>query len=436
MKTVSRASLLAFGIGLAITLANVWHIIPGWFSPKPGFIYTGIAHFYADYFLYINFIAQGTRGAWIFTQHLFTNEALAPTWIYWFYTLLGHLGTNPFLLYTLSLIILSSVLIYVWWLVLDKKIIAFLFVLTASNISGLGDFWFSPTPALNRLGGVPHQILQTILILCIFILFKKKKYIALSLVSFIAATANPIQMLLVSVALTITNPRIILYLIPAGIGALITNYSFIHDPILIAAKFWENSQMDTTNLFTFLLGVGPIIVLVPFGIQKISIRNEFFIYGVLSILLFLSPIPSLLHTAPARWLSPASYAIIPMIASYGLTRYRIGIVALFLVLTIPSFISQIQARQHNPDSLTYIPVEEVQKLKNISGDGVVLTSPAFPYDVVVPVFTGKKSFTGHPIHTLYPQVKEELRRKYFFGEMNKEEKEQFLKDHNITYVQQ
>lgn len=426
-----------------LLLANSWHVLRQWLINPPGTVFTGIAHYYADYFLYVGQIAH--------PGHLFTNENLAPTWIYWLYNGLGFFGGNPFVLYNASIIILSGILLWLLWKIAPQTI-AFLFLATASNVSGFGDFWFSPTPALNRLGGVPHQIFQTILLLSVVLLFSKRNpkkldigYWILSIVAFLAATASPIQMLLLSIAICITKPRMIFYLIPAAVGALLINAEFTRQPILAAAKIWEDSQKVSVNPLQFLLALGPIAVLVPFGIKtyikNISpIRKIIGFYGALSLLIFFSPIPGLLHTSPVRWISPASYMLFPLLAAEGIMVFQSKRLLFFLLIvaysmfTVPSIIAQINARSGAPDALNHVPIDVVNHIQAIRKGGVVLVDPSLPYDVLIPVFTGLKTFTGHPIHTLYPAEKEALRQKFFKGEMTESEKMQFLADHNIGFI--
>jgi len=440
-------------IASTVILLNSAHVLIAWFQKPPGTVFTGIAHYYADYFLYVSLMAQ--KG-WITTAHLFTNEPIPPAWIYWLYTILGKFG-NPFVVYNLAIVIFSGVLMWLWWRIIREtvsdrtnRMIAFLMLTTASGFVGF-DFWFSPLPALNRLGGVPHQIFQTILLLTVILLTHRKSYLPLGIVSFFAAVTNPIQMLLVTIAIggtLFTEKRVslmgnILTLIviglPALAGALITNGAFSRDPILTAAKIWENNQHITMSLWQFLLATGPIAVLVPFGIRpflshRTRIRTILAAYGILSLLAFFSPVAALTHTSPVRWLSPAAYTVFPILAALGATRHRTVLVVAYLLLTIPSLVSQVNARGNAPHALNYVPEEIVAKLTALrEKDGVVLTDPRTPYDVLVPVFTGRKSFTGHPIHTLYPETKEELRKK-FFSSMTETEKAAFLKNHNITDI--
>ncbi len=441
-------------IASTVILLNSAHVLVAWFQKPPGTVFTAIAHYYADYFLYVSLMAQ--KG-WITTAHLFTNEPVDGTWIYWLYTILGKFG-YPFAVYNISIVAFSGALMWLWWQVVketvsDKvtRLTAFLMLTTASGFLGF-DFWFSPLPALNRLGGVPHQILQTILLLSVIWLTHRRFYLPLGAVSFFAAVTNPIQMLLVTLAIggtlfaerraSLVGNFLTLAVIglPAFAGAAITNSAFLRDPILTAAKGWENAQAVAVSPWQFLLAVGPIVFLMPFGIkrfggQRVRIRTIIALYGILSVLMFFSPVPKLLGTSPVRWLSPAAYTVFPVLAALGVTRYRTILIIVYLLLTAPSLMSQVNARGNAPQALNYVPTETVTELTALRGkDGVVLTDPRTPYDVLIPVFTGRKSFTGHPIHTLYPDTKEELRRKYFDGTMTETEKAAFRKDHNITDI--
>lgn len=476
-------------ISFLVIFANSFHVISQWLANPPNTVFTGIAHYYADYFLYVSLMAQ--RG-WILTDHLFTNESLAPTWIYWLYTLLGKLG-NPFAVYTVSIIVFSCILLWLLWHLVRKvfpdkpvsALVAFLFVSTASNFARSGDFWFSPTPALNRLGGVPHQVFQTILALLVIVLFHKlvsqtkqtkfqiREVCLLAGVSFLGATANPIQMLLIVIAafgtsmwlmrggtaMRVLATSLAALALPALIGAYVVNAEFSGQPILTAAKVWEDGQQISITIFQFLRALGPIGLLFPFGIMRYvknlsPLRILIGIYGIVSTVIFLSPIPNLLSTTPVRWISPASFILFPILAVEGLTvlsqlLYRLSkktisrtfwfttMICLYITLTIPSIKNQINARSNAPSDLNHVPnqvVSELQNIKQIPDNKVVLVDPALSYDAIVPVFTLHKTFTGHPIHTLYPQEKESLRQKFFSGGMTEAKKRQFLSDHRIGFI--
>ena len=86
----------------------------------PDQVFHAIAHSYPDYFLYLSHVAQGAAGKLFFTDHQFTNETLAPTSIYWFYSLLGFVanifGISPVWIYNLSLLFLSAMVMLLWYL--------------------------------------------------------------------------------------------------------------------------------------------------------------------------------------------------------------------------------------------------------------------------------------------------------------------------------
>jgi len=298
------------------------------------------------------------------------------------------------------------------------------------------------------------------------------------LLSFISATASPIQMLLVVAAASttlllvvmgkgrLTGSHIISFIVlaaPALAGAYLTNTEFARQQILVVAKSWENSQHISVTLWRFILAVGPIAICIPFGVkpfvQKMQpLTTLLGIFSLLSIVLFFSPIPRLLGTAPVRWLSPASYGALPILAAIGFEEIarlikrsvRIPLpnifsllLVIYLLISIPSLTAQIQARvsplrnDRVIASLNHIPTpltDAFVVIQNGDREGVVMTDPTLPYDTVIPIFTGKRTFTGQPVHTLYPQVKEQLRTRFFSGTMSEPEAKQFITDHNIDYI--
>lgn len=437
-------------------------------------------------------------------DHLFTNEPLIPTWIYWFNALLGKVHMNPFLTYNVALILLVIGVLTLIWHIVNRSItdpitkhIAFIFVISASNffdfatffrdgtLKLLGDFWFSPTPALNRLGGVPHQVLQTILCLSVILLHEKltqssKKtslqLVALFTISFLASAANPIQMLLVSLTLLAvlvwkiykkhyTSRDLVAIstvLLPTLLGALATNFEFSHHPILTAAKVWENNQRFSLSMPQFFWAMGPIGAFIPFGVytaikKHTTMYLTLVVYTLLSLIFFFTPLPTLLDTSPVRWLSPASYIGLTLLAASGFVwcikfidkktkQFQLVLlIALisYLLLTIPAVVTQIHARtaplatDSRLIALNHIPYDVIDgliQIQNSETDGVVICDPALFYDVIIPAITGKKSFTGHPIHTLYPDTKEALRQELFSGSMNELVAKEFMKNHSITFV--
>jgi len=455
---------------ILLAIVNQFHVITQWFTRPAGTYFTGIAHSAPDYFLYTDIMAQGASGT-LWTAAHFTNEPMAKTWIYWFNALLGWLGNliglSPFGTYNVSLFLLVTLLCLLWYYFTKLlyptnrllRLTAWIMILTASSFSWngqlLGQFWFSPAPAFNRLGGVPHQVFQTIVFLLLAISFNRRSLFMIPIAA-LAASANPIHMVLfIAAAIVLRAPRVIPLILVSVPVMFATNAAF-DLPVLAAAKAWENAQYVSVSLWQFILSIGPIALLVPFGVkpflkEKTPLRILLFSFSLLSIIVFFSPIPKLLGTTSVRWLSPAGYGVLGILAAEGLLRIKGKIIPtmplyflffiLYSVFTIPALATQIQARA-NTSELNYVPMTVIEVLVQlkVTGPGpvmehsVVLTDPALPYDVLVPTFTGLPSFSGHPIHTLYPGVKEKLRRDYFAEKMTPDEQKQFLKDHRIRYV--
>lgn len=500
-------------IGCVVAIVNQLEVFIQWIQNDSDHVFTGIAHYYADYFLYVTQMAQGIFGN-LLAYHRFTNEILPPIWIYWFNLLLGNIGNlmnfSPFVTYNVSLFLLVIALTYVWYYVASllyptqkiPRFIFMLFVLTSTNLFNIQAFvakqtielmgmsWFSPTLSLNRFGGVPHQIFQTILFVGLLIISVKllektssirpKMVLLFTFMILLASSANPIQMLVfvtafLSIALWLTyEKRSIdkknmtvagIVLAVSFLGAYMTNISF-RDPLLAQAKAWESLQQSHISLLNLLLSVGPMSFFALFGLSVISkklpmIQKLLFLYGILSLIFFFSPIPKLLGTSNLRFLHPAPYSMWAMLGVEGLifltkifralSKKRISMVSiqsifliLYILFTIPSLIKEINDRVNpnaNPiltSNLNHVPktiVSSLVWLKQQQGKNpVVVTDPSLPYDVVIPVFTGKTSFTGHKLHTLYPEEKESLRSQLFQGKMTESELRSFLFDHRIGYL--
>jgi len=499
-------------IGIFIFLANFWHVIREWTANKPGEAFSGIAHYYQDFFLYSSYIAQGLHGAFPYVRNLYTNEPLPAFWYYWFYAGIGYInrytGLSAPAAYDLSLAVIIILLITAVFLLVKHvfsdrftSVTAFLFALTASNMPDLsgyfrsgtaqliGETWFSPTPALNRLGGVPHQALQTLLFIAMILTVSRntvptRHLIVVAGISFISALINPIQTFLFvsSMGLLwaiagirtiqkekhISSPFIKSFLglcavaLPALIGALAANAHVRGLQLFTLARTWEMAQPVSLSAWEWYRSLGPIMMLVPLGILpffsgKHHTRNLLGLYTLLTLGAFFSPIPSLTGVARFRWLNPSAHLLFPLLAANGLVwllsagkKYGINrnvtatvLLVLYMTLTVGAIGIQIQDRisplrtDAVQTQLNHIPIPVRQALASLASlpdTGVVLTDPSLVYDTVVPAYTAKPSFTGHLVHTLYPATKQQLRSEFFRGGMNSEEIHFFLTNHRIAYI--
>ncbi len=509
-RNIWEAIIVSLTIGV-FTMANSLQMILEWRKNTPDQVFHAIAHSYPDYFLYLSHVAQGAAGKLFFTDHQFTNETLAPTSIYWFYSLLGFVanifGISPVWIYNLSLLFLSAMVMLLWYLFCRLlyptnrmyRLFTFLVIVSASpfiNIEklltvGVVEFpqylWFSSAPAFNRLGGVPHQILQTILLLMVLFEFSKKNksLLILMALSFLATYAHPLQMALLLVSagsfemLTMWKDKIIdiKRLIPVlvcGLVSLAVSMLINHEfttPIYTVAKQWEMLQYSPTGLFFWVSVIGPSIILIPFGIWPFIKKSDplntiYLIYATLCFALYNSPIPKIMGIVPQRFLHPASYALLPIIAVSGFfainhalskmgksqkifrflsAGFFILATIFYLVFTIPADIAQITLRINDPNLafaalLNHTPIGVIKGLQTIKTMkpntklNVIIPEENLGIDLLIPLYTGYKSFLGQSIHTLYPEVKNNLRKQFFSETMTEKEALQFLTNHSIGVI--
>lgn len=509
-KKIPTAEWILVGvIALAMSTTNLLHVILEWFKNPADRYFVGIAHFFTDFFLYAAQMKQGAMGSLLY-YHRFTNEFVPPTWIYWFNNLLGFvgrsLGLSPFATYDISLFILVIGCIFLFYHFLitlypthiKKRMIALLFILTASPLFLFGtprDLWFSPSLAFNRIGGVPHQVFQTILLLLLTMYFVRLlnpstnnrsfsrigKLVGLAILAALAASANPIQMLIFILAASVTTgilfmrhkdfrvaiPLLVLLSVSFP-SAWLTNKQF-DSPVFAVGKVWEAAQSVNRSLTAVLMSIGPIVLFIPFGIMPFCRKFQPLYtltvsYTAISFILFFSPIPAILTTTPVRYLHPASYILLPILAVEGIfalgdmgwcrlmwinTRIRISIlILLYTLLTIPSFTHELLTRitpATNPGVLmdteyNHVPMPVVEALIWLGhqptdpNHPVVLVDSNKRIEILVPAFADKTVFSGHPVHTLDPEVKEKLRQDFFGGVMTMYQQEQFLVDHRIGYI--
>lgn len=476
--------LLVGGIALIMSVLNQLHVIREWFTNGPDQYFVGIAHYFADFFLYAAQMKQGASGSLLY-YHRFTNESVPPTWIYWFNNLLGFIGhlfgLSPFATYNVSLffLVIVCILLFYYFLIMlyptdkIKRIIALVFILTASPLFLFGTpvgLWFSPSLPFNRIGGVPHQVFQTILFILLTMSLARKSLFIIPL-AILGSSANPIQMLIFVLAASVTTgilfirhrnvraavPLLILLLFSFP-AAWLTNQQF-DSPVIAMAKVWETAQWVNRSLPFVLSSIGPILLFLPFGIapffRKFRPLNILIVsYAMTSFILFFSPVPTMLTTTPIRYLHPASYILLPILAVEGifaLGKTRMGIsilILLYALLTIPTFASELRGRitpATNPGVLmdtefNHVPLPVVTALTWLERQPtdpsrpVVLVDSNKRIELLVPAFADKIVFSGHPLHTLYPEVKEKLRRDFFEGRMTEDQQKQFLTNHRIGYI--
>ncbi len=508
-------------VAILASTVNLLHVIIEWFKNPPDRYFVGISHFFADFFLYTSWIAQGEKGN-LLAYPAFTDEPMAPTWYHFFYPLLGNignaLGLSPFATYNWSLLLLTILLIVLWWKLCTmlfphnrlKRWLGFLFVLTASGFihyrqflqtgygAALVPYWYAPTLAFNRLGGVPHHLFISILLVSVLLLSNhgaaKPGWRLALLVGavLIIALINPIQAILLAFAIVLGHRRrgLALLLASVGVGAWLSLAEIRNVAVLNASLGWENDQWTPVTLANFPLVAGPILILALLGIwpyvKKLdALRTTLGIYGVSTLVLFFSPLPTLLGIPRVRFLHPVPYGLLAVLAVEGIVAasallrtvmYRLfhrhfshfgfplcrlltshtsaslfagfSLLFLYLLFTIPSLVSGVTARTNpvlNPNGLldtdyNHVPMPWMRALawlKNQPMDGtrpVVMVDHRFRIEVLVPPLTGRISFSGHPVHTIEYEKKEARRVEFFTKAWTEEELRAFLDQHRIGAI--
>lgn len=456
-------------VAIVITIANSSNFLAGVIHTKPGEVYLGTTHYWEDYFLYVSQFFQGAHGGWL-TKNLYTSEITTPTILFWPNVLLGKIGglvgLSPQTSYNISVMLLSFAVLIILSSIMQrafpkdkiKALIAFLLAATSTSlinhirINGQPmwypfELWKTPNFALDRLGGVPHQTLQTLLFL---LAMHTKKLPALLVLLILLTTLNPVMSALFLVAAWVSTPSFKLIL--PSIGFLVTAWYYnalSNQQPHIQSKLWEAAdQVRTTPLF-LLLSVGPVSVLGAIGAWAIRKRTKpihLFSIALLvaSYALYFSPIPRLLGVSNSRVLFPALYAAWGVLAVEGMFFWKKTYVVflLFILLTIPTLTWEIQrklvVKPEERVPLLYLPDNVFQAFAYLKNqrpyDDVVLANPASHMDALVPALSGHVSLTGHPFATIANENKKRQSQRFFMRTMPDEEAKAWLASQNIRYI--
>lgn len=484
---MKRTITIVFLLSLILALGNSLLFILGSIRTPPGTVFLGTIHYWEDYFLYLNHFFQGDSGNWLVVNR-YTSEATAPSIIYWSNLMLGKIGgslyLSPILSYNLSVMFLSFFTLVISYLLLKKiyphdRLRALAgFFLSATATSMINHIWVSGKPmwypfqlwrtphyAFDRLGGAPHQILQTLLFLSMTILYfhkestKPKVVALLSLLTIALTTLNPIQAVIFIgaawgstlgfPALRRTHiPHLLFISIIAFATFLYTNSVLSQSPHL-QSKLWEAAQQTTTTLPFLLLSIGPISLLFILGLlPSLRQKNPMLLFGVILVLgtyiVFLSPLPKFFGISNVRVIFPALYPFIAAAAVNGIfslkSKHWIALfLMLFFLLSLPTLgveLTEKLAPLKNPnDILIFLPKNisrGFDKLTGLSVDAVALGNPASHIDVLIPPLGGHTTYSGHPLATINTDKKREDALRFF--RLQKSDAPLWLQKNTIRFV--
>lgn len=475
--TVAAITVLA-------SIGNLFQVFYYFFKRPPNTIYIGITHWYEDYFYYLSQLKQGAMGNWL-VSNKFTTESIPPS-LTWFVNLfigkVGHLvGLEPWQTFAVSAYSFSIVYVFLMYWVIKKLFphsafmrLAALTIAIVSNgfyrvdVTSTSvkiipyEYFYNYTSAFNRLGGVPHLILQNIASLIVIVVFSeiiktilhnKEFHFRLIIAPVVLCSSlmallfiiNPVYVFvdgmvigiaalgygIVSKKITVIAWFIAAFaimLIPLVLLAAIQLPIFRH-PFYQYFRQWE-AAIPPTSISNFLLATGVIAVLLPLGLkrywkQKNPLRVIGLVYAFLPIILYFSPIPKLLHIPSFRILQPPAYVFFAAITVEGLlslsqfisfvTRSRLTnhfflfLLILFIAVQIPVIGKTIYERTHDvilDSPINYLDKDIYQALTFLGNQpytkAVVATGNL---ELFVPAISGHTVYAGHRSLTLLYEQK-------------------------------
>lgn len=491
--------LLVSIVALLLTLINSIGLLVGLMNRPPNTVYLGTIHYFEDYFLYVNHFFQGAHGQWL-TANRYTSEATPPSILYWTDVWMGKFGglfgLSPIVSYHVSLLVITMLTLVVMYVLLTHMfpkskthaLIGFLFAaLSTSFMNHIYvhgnpmwypfQLWKTPHFALDRLGGVPHQTLQSLLFFLLTILSfssrnssrPKIKLVLIGIVAFSLTTVSPIQAIIFLGAFLATQAILYIQKKPVPykkllVLSLVTIGTFIYVYFLSTtlphsqARAWDGQQHTLTTLPFLLLSLGPISVLFLFGIlPSLLSGNGFFIFAVILTLgtysMFLSNIPQWLGISNLRIVFPALYPFMGAIAVNGvlmvakklnkiippITTIPI-VVLLFILISLPTLFweidQKIQSQEDTKDQTIYLetPIYDMFTALQTAGrfDDVVLANPKTHMDTLVPALSGHTTYSGHMLLTIRGGEKQTLASQFFA--LNKPDAENWIQANNIRYI--
>jgi len=374
IKVFNPQFIAVLSIAIITAVLSILHVILGLAKTPKNYIYTATGHYYLDYFVYLQAIAQGIAGK-ILPINLLASDDVTISLRFLPYTLLGQIGRifalSPMFVYWFFTFIFTIIFIFLIYLAINKmmrgekthlKISALLlaifscpFFLIKGSLRQITlipyDFWYGPSNFMRRFGTVPYHLLSFILgLITLFFIsdiieklpvlsFKKillKILIAVLTLSLLLLFSPFVVITLLITIFTVfiiffikskKNVNYLIYLIGLFLFfvpiALIIQKTYYSSPLINTIKGIESQWQERVPLIFLLLNLGPMILFFPFGIidffKNLNIFKLLtFVFVLVSYALFLSPAASYLKTHNLRFLSSINYAFFGVLAVLGL----------------------------------------------------------------------------------------------------------------------
>ena len=475
-----------------------------------GSVFIGIPHWYEDYFFYLSLIKQGMMGQWQ-ALNWYTTESIPPYPGYWCYFLLGHIGgithLDPWIIYNVTLFLSSIVYLSIIYGLIRHmfpkqpilRVIGFIFTVSATAFFRISytpqtmvitpySFYFTPTFALNRLGGTIHSLWTNILAaIYIFISYplldellkkslhelSKKRILLIMGIHILLFSLNPAAAAIVLASFGITGLLLItnknrwsnLY----SLAGIVILFSVISIPFLFqytdASKhpFYQYILLSFSKTFprvtlgTFFLATGAISIFAIFGfLPWIRGKTSLSVFGgvfvLLPILLYLSPVPGLCNLPYERILQSTSYIFLGPIAALGIITIAAyahhvthikkiiliaGLLVLFLLFQGVVVIKEVESRLQGLRDVHYLNTinkELYDGLKYLEKEPPgILFGPYIP-SLIAPAISGKPVYAAHRLLTMEYEKKMKDVDDFFNLRWNEKEAKTFFMKNHIRYV--
>jgi len=344
------------------------------------------------------------------------------------------------------------------------------------------DFWYGPATFIRRFGAVPYHTLGLFLLILIIAVINKIWIMIIKLSNkeiivrgFLVAvlinmlmTFSPIALasLIPSLLIISTirflknkNDRLKIFLFNAVILTLTVPVAFmLRRNLGYGGMSFEVNWISHDPWWFVLLNLGLIILFFPFGFKKYLQEDNFLrqillTFVLVSYCLFISPLAYYLGIHNLRFLSSINYVCYGVLAVLGIKNIsllfkkynKIAMIMIASVLILYSGFFTFDSlnkrllglNQAIPETIwTYTPtqiIEGLQSLRNSSQTNV-LTGPYGGIGILVPIFSYRRVYAGHPNTTPNIVEKQLIANRFYTGQMTDKEAINFLKINKIGFV--
>lgn len=469
--------------GILILVAAVLNQIPLIISilrAPPGIVFLGAVHHPNDYFYYLSQFASG-QTHFLRSFDPMTTEYRGLTFIGWPNVLMGHLtsllGIGLIPAYHLWIFVLSLLFLFLSYCLIRKifpdttKRILCLSLFLFTHSFPQRDFWFNLGNPLTRLGAVPHHLLLNTAIVFILLSFLRslehKKsvpaYLGLIIGSVLLVSTNPVQWVFVGLILGMyAIPVLSQLLIPllayflSGIPiAMYLRNMFLSLPYSQLSAWEASTNQYRLHFSTFMWAYGLVGILALLSLPILFRKKQkgalvlLALYGLGSLAISYSPLPTMVHIGFTRFVSSTSVLFLSVSSVLSLqwlghrthrsTLVYIIALNIMLLLFIPAFVAEVKekTRYFEPgNAYMYLPratVEGFAKARQFSTEDDAFLV-IWPYNISFAGLTGRREFNGHPLLTVDSQTKDNLAQHFFDGTMTPADMENLLRSARITYV--